>query len=82
VLRIRDPVFFYPLDPGSGYEINFSRSGINYLSILPRKLAPETKRSKKNGTGSFMFHPSFYVGSGVKKCSDPGWKNVRIRDPG
>jgi hypothetical protein len=32
-----------------------------------------------------MFHPSFYVGSGIrkgKKCSDPdpGWKNVRIRD--
>jgi hypothetical protein len=29
----------------------------------------------------FMFPTSFYVGSGMKKCSDPdpGWKNVRIR---
>jgi hypothetical protein len=27
-----------------------------------------------------MFYPSFYVGSGMKKCSDPGWKNIRIRD--
>jgi hypothetical protein len=29
-----------------------------------------------------MFHPTFYVGSGMKKCLDPdsGCTNVRIRE--
>jgi hypothetical protein len=50
------------------------------LSILLRRLALETIRSKKKGTGTgsffFIFRPSFHVRSGIrsgmKNCSDPG----------
>jgi hypothetical protein len=59
------------VDPGSGdFLPPESGCGINYfrirdeLSTLLRKFDPETIRNKK--IGSLMFHPSFYVDSGIR----------------
>jgi hypothetical protein len=73
VLRIRDPVPFYPLDRGSGSGMNFFRIPVSFLVrfckkylknpcsfiILLIRFASETIRSKKKV--GFIFHTSFYV---------------------
>jgi hypothetical protein len=84
VLRIRDPVIFYPLDPRSGSGINsfWIRDELSFWLLT---LAPETIRSNKKIFVIILFilHHYLYVGSGIRneKCSDPdsGWKKFRIR---
>jgi hypothetical protein len=58
VLRIRDPVLFYPLVPGSGSGYVFGENPCPSIFLLI-KLAPETIKSKEKV--GFIFHPYFYV---------------------
>jgi hypothetical protein len=50
----------------------FHTPSLGTVPLRPLKLA-----RKKD---CLIFNPAFYVRSGMKKCPDPGWKNVWIRD--
>jgi hypothetical protein len=64
-------VLFNPLDPGSGLIFSGPRMNYLYEGFL---IKPERARK----IVVFNFHPSFFEGSGMKKGSDPEWKNVQI----
>ncbi len=91
-IRIRDPVPFWPLDPGSQTHI-FESLETNLCvksSIILWKLAQifflkivqfcEIYDSKNKVWPQFFFSPMSFIavsGSGIR---DPGWEKVRIRD--
>jgi hypothetical protein len=92
VLRIRDPVLCYPLDPGwifpdPGSGPFFGDIFLHYLqnfccdlyeTELPvlLKLTPETISSKKKVC--LVLLPPFYIGLWIRD-PDPGWK--KLSDP-
>jgi hypothetical protein len=74
-LRIRDPVLFYPLDPGPGAGMNFFPDPRSFWLWLRLRLCSRTTRSKKKESlhtylpvksGSARM-PNFFCWCGSKK---------------
>jgi hypothetical protein len=68
LIRIRDPVFFLPLDPGSHIRDGKNRSGINILDHISNSLVRGTNGTEILccGSGSGI-RCLFNLGSGIEK---------------